>query len=76
MSVHMFILYRVRVKVNTKLHSPYIKFNTFISDFIRFISNDLHLISIYVLPGIYVLHQLVTDALFQRRNSSLPSLDL
>ena len=71
----MFILYRVRVKVNTKLHSPYIKFNTFISDFIRFISNDLHLISIYVLSGIYVPHRQVIDVPFQRRNSSSPYLD-
>ena len=47
-----------------------------ISNFIYFSSNYIHLISNFVLPGIYVLHQLVVDVTFQRRNSSSPSLDL
>ena len=47
-----------------------------ILNFIYFSSNYIHLISNFVLPGIYVLHQLAVDVPFQRRNSSSPSLDL
>ena len=47
-----------------------------ILNFIYFSSNYIHLISNFVLPGIYVLHQLAVGVPFQRRNSSSPSLDL